>query len=736
MNRLAAIMVLLLCAMALAGEGERKLTDKERRSFKEAFEKLGSEEYKERKAAAEAIQALGPPVLPLLEERKGNPDPEVDEAVKRLIKTIRLDLARRRLAGMIKETGIDDDIDEILGKLDSDKEEDRLEALNRVSVRNTPSCVPVVKLFLDDDSDTVVDTAIAVLRRVLKQKDADIAARILKLIDATSPLDKRLTDRISGFLAFADFRAGTLAGDLKAVKNSDVRRLVYTHMILDPEENHVFAYVLMLDDEDQFTRRYCAGGIEVVVRELLLKNRRHKFGFGEKEQEALCKMLSPGLDSEDRVVVQVAAGAIGRTGVKARVEKLAGLLKHDDEITARRAAISLGLMKAKEAVTPLLNVLREGRYALLPETADSLARIGDPSAFKPLLEMLGNEEVPFRELLLHAMAAVDLKSSAEVLPRFLSDANIAVRTLAVDRLVKAIRGTPGLLKKQAPGLLKIVKAGKPGGKFAAARVLGEAGDATVLPDLMKLAADEDPQVRSASFMPVAMIAGERARELFEKNLKEKDYQIRVHAAEALGYLGNWTEFVKLALVPIEVAGDSVVDALSRIACATGMNLVIDPAAVRMCSLDTCTVSENLRGKTILDSLNILKKRFDITWNAKHNALFVTVSARKDVLGGFEPPKAQLGCTGADIKVEKKLSTRLTCNSVSESMDTFFDKVSAKTGIPFEVDESVGKRIAESLLRIDFTVADMPLSSLLRLVLAPRCLSARISKGTIIIKAGK
>jgi hypothetical protein len=213
LSRPAAILIFLVCAVApaLADEGERTLSVGERKSFEEAFGKLGSESYKERRAAAEAIQALGPPALPLLEERKGNPDAEVDEAVKRLIRAIKLDLARRRLARMIEDTGIEDNAEEILRKLDSEKEEDRLEALNRVSVRNTPSCVPVVKMFLEDVSDTVVDTAIAVLRRVLKEKDADIAGRLLKLVDATSVRDARLTDRISGFLAFADFRSAALA---------------------------------------------------------------------------------------------------------------------------------------------------------------------------------------------------------------------------------------------------------------------------------------------------------------------------------------------------------------------------------------------------------------------------------------------------------------------------------------------------------------------------------------------
>jgi hypothetical protein len=143
-----------------------------------------------------------------------------------------------------------------------------------------------------------------------------------------------------------------------------------------------------------------------------------------------------------------------------------------------------------------------------------------------------------------------------------------------------------------------------------------------------------------------------------------------------------------------------------------------------------------KGRTILDCLEVLKKRFDICWDASHHALFVTVSARKDVLDGFEAPKASLGCTKTDIEIEKRMSQRLTRNSISETLEEFFGKISARTGIPFEVDKSVSQRLTESLLRIDFVVADMPLSSLLRLVLAPRGLSAEISNGTIVIKAGK
>ena len=85
------------------------------------------------------------------------------------------------------------------------------------------------------------------------------------------------------------------------------------------------------------------------------------------------------------------------------------------------------------------------------------------------------------QLLVHAMTSVDLKRSVEVLPKLLLDGNVAVRMLAVDRLVKAIERDPRLPAKHIPALIRIIQKECPEGKFAAARVLGEVGDATILP---------------------------------------------------------------------------------------------------------------------------------------------------------------------------------------------------------------------------------------------------------------
>ncbi len=732
----AHILILLIAAFVCAQDAGRPPTEEEKKAFLEQFARLGSDLYGERKAAAEAIIALGPSVIPLLEERKEQTDPEVREAVKRLIKELKFQIEKARIAGLIKQTGVEEEPEELLKLYTSPKDIDRKNFLLRVTVRRTPACIPIAREFLSDASDEVVNTAMKLLGELVKGKDAGIATRILEIV-ARTPADVEIIfDRINYFLKFADFRQDSILGALTGLADGKAKELILTSMILAPQEHFVFAFASMLGAQDRFMRRYCAGGIEVTVRELLQGKGRQMFSFEKSEMQKLSNLLAPALSSDDPVVVNVVAGAIGRTGASGPAPRLIELLGDKDISTVRRAAVSLGLMKAKKAAPALLGLLQGKSYEALPEAADALGRIADPQSFQPLLALLKKKEIPFRELILHAMAQADLKRTAEVLPAFLADRNIAVRALAVDKLAGALGLYPSLRSSKIPVLLDIVRKGPGRAKFSAARVIGEVGDALLLPGLKKLTAESDPEVRASVMLPLAMIAGASVKEVFLCGLKDADYQVRFRAAEALGYLGDWTEFLKVAKIPIEVEESPVVEALQSIAFSTGIHLVIDPSAIRMNSLDEQMVSLSLKGKTLLEALVALKQEFDIAWDGTHYVLFVTVSPRKDVLKGFSLPRAPIGCSATEIEIEKKLATRLTLDSVSEPIESFFERVGKKTGVSFELDKSVRMRLDETLRKVDFTADKVPLSAVLHLVLAPRGLAARIRGGAVAITAGK
>lgn len=738
----SAVSLVFFVAFMSARAQDRPLSEKERAKFLDAFARLGSESFHEREAAAEEIAALGLRALELLVERKDHPDPHIRETVRRMIKAIRLDIARRRILKMFKETGVDEVVDnpaQVLDLYTSVKEEDRLRALTHLTSRRTHACVPILKEFLEDPSDRVVDAAISALREIVKGKDAGIAARILRVVRRTRPEDELINQRIKGFLRFADFRDDDLVSAFSAAKTlreKKVRELVLARMVLEPQENHVFAFISMLAARSRFLRRFCAGGIEVVVRELLQAKRRELFSFEAPDRKRLATLLAGALRSKDPVVVRVVTGAIGRAGLPAAVERLVALLGSPDVVTVRRAAFSLGLMEAGKAVPALVGLLKEGTYEVLPEAADALGRIGDPASFAPLVELLKKKDVPFRELLLAAVTKVDLKRSMGVLVSLLSDDKVAVRALAVDRLVRAMREFPALRAARTRALMRAVREGPQRAKVACARVLGEVGDTSVLPALKRLSGSKNPGVRSAVFLPIAMIAQENARELLLRNVKHANYQVRVRAAEALGYLGDWSHFVHVRLIALEVKGDSLLDALRKIAWSTGLNMVIDSAAVRMSSFDTTVVDTALKGKTIREAFEVFKERFDVAWHAADYALFVTVGCRKDVLEKFKLTGAGVGCSEADLDVEKKLSRRVTCSCVFEKMEKFFESLRSKTGVTFKLDRSVEKRLVESLRFVDITVSDIPLSSLLRLVLAPRGLWARITGGAVVISADR
>jgi len=723
------------CAAFAGGEDDRP-TDAEKAAFAAAFDKLGSDSYAERKAAAEKIRALGSTVLGLLEERRKHPDPETRNAVERAIKEIRHEAARRRIVELIESTGVSDDPDEIFKKFASPNEEDRLDAFLRLTVRHTQASIPIVREFLDDPSGKVADAAITELKNLINEKNAGIAGQVIKLIAGTPTDEEVIIYRIDAFLHFADFRNESLVEKLKNLENEKAREMIFTRMVLVPEENFVFAFASMLGNPDRFMRRYCAGGVEVVIREVLRGEGRWHFTFEEKERKRLAQMMAAHLESEDPVVVHVTAGAVGYAGIDCCADKLAALLASEDVRTARRAAFSIGLTHASGATGALLEALKEGRYEILPEACDSLARIGDPGTFKPLLELFSKKSVPFRELVLHAMTRVDLKRSAQKLPEVLSDENVAVRSLAVDRLVSAFGVFPEISSSMLPELMKIMKEGAQEAKFAAARVVGEVGGMSVLPELKSMSAGSDPLVRAASFMPIVMISGEGAKGLLEKSTSDPDYQVRVRAAQALGYLGDWSSFIKIRLVPVEIKGDSVTDAMKRIAWAAGINLVLDPGAVRMCSLDNCVIEVRMKDKTLLEALKMLKKSFGIAWDVSHHALFVTVESREKILDSFKVPAARVGCSEKDLLIEKKLCERVTADAVSEEMSEFFNGIGGETDIKFQFDQSAFACLDESLQTVDMSLSDVPLAELLGLVLGPRGLKAAIEDGAILISADR
>ena len=109
----------------------------------------------------------------------------------------------------------------------------------------------------------------------------------------------------------------------------------------------------------------------------------------------------------------------------------------------------------------------------------------------------------------------------------------------------------------------------------AAEVLGELGDKSAVPYLIKATKDESPEVRCASCEALGKLGDRGAIEPLKEVLKDESPEVRCAAAEALGFLKNNTGLSIL----IQAIQDNTISYHRRCGVAKALGILEEPGAV-------------------------------------------------------------------------------------------------------------------------------------------------------------
>ena len=311
------------------------------------------------------------------------------------------------------------------------------------------------------------------------------------------------------------------------------------------------------------------------------------------------------------------AFALQRPGDPKAAPVLLALLGTEGRFTAAFAARGLGVIKAAQAVGPLRRVIRERRAhpAVQIQAVRALGAIGDASAGDEIAALLteGKTEPLLRLEAVNAMGALRLEAAVDLLLDLMSDRSPAMRGAAM-RALAAIDATTFLTvlsgldpdrdwtvraaqaealgtltaEQAQPRLMAMIRdpdqrvvaavlnaltSVKPLGveqvlaahlkaddfavRAAAARALAETGATSAvaaLTDAYRLSQRDNTYVaRAATLAAIARLDPTAARPLLDQALQDRDWAVRVRAAELLREMGTQVAPAAIRPAPVERA---------------------------------------------------------------------------------------------------------------------------------------------------------------------------------------
>jgi HEAT repeat protein len=281
-----------------------------------------------------------------------------------------------------------------------------------------------------------------------------------------------------------------------------------------------------------------------------------------REVLALCDASNPAVVADGAVI-------LGRRRVLGAAPRLVALVQHPDDNVAVAAIEALGAIGGRAAVEALILVIETRNFFRSFPVIQVLARTGDPRAVAPLAALLADDV--YR---LEVVRALGRTGSAQAISPILSllkspsDAIVRLVAVSLAELIERAEwaGTSEhvetVLRAQlAPWLGRLATAlrgGDPQERAAIARVLGRAGDASVLPaitamledisttaaatdalrhldrssdDALVAALDADDAVKRATILP--LVRAPSAAPAVRSLLADDDPEVRARACEAL-----------------------------------------------------------------------------------------------------------------------------------------------------------------------------------------------------------
>jgi HEAT repeat protein len=452
-------------------------------------------------------------------------------------------------------------------------------ALKLLSVTDVDVTTPLTELLQDADADLRVQAALALgdqqdaaavapLLRALADPDPNVRFQVVESLGrlrAEGAVDAlvRIVESEDFFLAFAALDALAAIGDPRLA--SRLVPLLDTANLAVPvadalgtmgDEHVVPALIASLNTSpiavvpvaaavirihDRFARQYQDAGriVDLVRQSIAASGERHLIDAvaraAKDDLTALVRMLGwldgPAIDQAlTRLLSEPAARsevveALVRHGDRV-VNLLVDQLFVDDRETRHAAIAALGRVGSPRATASLIEML-DGEKDVVVAAAGALARIGDRRAFEPLLALLGHQDASIRKSVVGALNSIGHPDLPARVVRLLNDESARVRESAVriagyfgyretlDRMFELTSDPDNLVRR------------------AALEHLPYLDDDRVLPALQRALSAEAAEVRAAATRAVARVESPAALGALCDALRDADAWVRYFAARGL-----------------------------------------------------------------------------------------------------------------------------------------------------------------------------------------------------------
>lgn len=257
---------------------------------------------------------------------------------------------------------------------------------------------------------------------------------------------------------------------------------------------------------------------------------------------APCSMGFGGKKTETERLAVIAARALDRIGPDARaaVTALTEALADSDEVLRYEAAKALGSIgaDAAPAIPILVQVLNDPERLVGDIAADALSRIGS-AAIPALIEVLRGSKPEIRRRALTSLGGIGAKADVALpdLIRSLTDPDEEIRAAAANAI--GLVGDANAAMAAVPDIIAATKDTDRIVRRNIAEALGRIGprDARVIPSLLALMRDSDPEVKVVAGDAMARI-GMQAFPALRALLCDRDKDLRDNAALALSRIAD------------------------------------------------------------------------------------------------------------------------------------------------------------------------------------------------------